>query len=87
MKRRLPATACHAITVQGSGSKPDKGSRAHDSRQNANFLPTPRPRSEAKKDEIGGTYLLQGPLGRSKPDLPTYWVGCLLGAGTTLPLW
>ena len=48
------------------------------------YLPIPRPRSEAKKDEKS-EYLpgraLWG-LGRSKPDLPTYCIGCHRGEQT-----
>ena len=70
-------------TVLGSGSYPDRGSVGTDSRQNA--LPTylsPGRAAKRKKTKIGGTYLLQGPLGRSKPDLPTYCIGCHRGKQT-----
>ena len=70
----------------GSGSYPDRGSVDHDSRQNA--LPTylsPGRAAKRKKTKIGGTYLLQGPLGRSKPDLPTYCIGCHRGQQTPYP--
>ena len=72
MKRRLPATACHAITVQGSGSKPDKGSSSLEPMTRAKTLISSLPPGRAakrKKTKIGGTYLLRGPPGRSKPHL------------------
>ena len=38
--------------------------------------------AKRKKTKIAGTYLLQGPLGRSKPDLPTYCMGSNRGGQT-----
>ena len=71
----------------GSGSDPERGSVYHDSRQNA--LPTylsPGRAAKRKKTKRGGTtYLLQGPLGRSKPDLPTCCIGCHRGKQTPYP--
>ena len=65
-------------SLQGSGSYPDRGSVDTDSRQNA--LPTylsPGPGRAAKRKKMkgGGTYLLQGPSGRNKTNLPTYLGG------------
>ena len=66
----------------GSGSYPDRGSVGTDSRQNA--LPTylsPGRAAKRKKMKIAGTYLLQGPFGPNKTNLPTY-----LG-GASQPVW
>ena len=54
-------------------SRIDRGSVPTDSRQNA--LPTylsPGRAAKRKKMKIGGTYLLQGPFGRNKTNLPNY---------------
>ena len=57
-----------------------------DSRQNA--LPTylsPGRAAKRKKMNIGGTYLLQGPFGRNKTNLPTYLGGASQCGQTPYP--
>ena len=79
-------THTFGFRAPGSGSYPDRGSARTDSRQNA--LPTylsPGRAAKRKKMKIGGTYLLQGPFGPNKTNLPTYLGGASQSQQTPYP--
>ena len=75
--------APETASPQSSGSYPDRGSVGTD-RAKTPYL-SPGRAAKRKKMKMGGTYLLQGPFGPNKTNLPTYLGGASQWGQTPYP--